>query len=121
MSIRYESFLISPACCAFPDVPRSNTGTQLLGHALFDVGLVTYAHSGEDATLESKKRALKVLSAMHAGCAAHFVYRVQQKESPLAAGLSTAAGMAILSGLCAWKGFSDDKKEDEDSDTKKKK
>ena len=116
--------IITRSCSSvlIADVPRSNMGTQLLGHALVDVGIMTYAHSGEEATLESKKRALKVLSAVHAGCAAHFVYRVQQKESPLTAGLSTAAGMALLSGLCAWKGFSkDEKKEEEDVDTKKKK
>ena len=104
------------------EVPRSNPGAQWLGHAMLNLGAITYAHSGEDGTLESKKRALKVLSAMHAGCAAHHAYRVQQKETPLTAGIASAASMAILSGLCAWKGFSkDEKEEEEDVDTKKKK
>jgi hypothetical protein len=89
---------------------------------MLNLGAVTYAHSGENGTLESKKQALKVLSAMHAGCAAHHAYRVQQKETPLTAGIASAASMAILSGLCAWKGFSkEEKEEEEDVDTKKKK
>jgi hypothetical protein len=86
--------------------PTSAPITQWLGLSMVQGGAATAAVAASDGSYAAKKNMLKTLGGVWAASAANMIYQAEQGHHKRDVAYGMAAGQALLSALCLWRGFS---------------
>lgn len=84
--------------------PASDVQARWFGMSLCSNAATTLAVSASDS-YDAKKNLLKVLGATWAVAAAQSIYNAEQGHQKKDVAYGIAAGKAVVSALCLWRGF----------------